>query len=171
MLNAVKNNLWSQFGASIDMLRNAITLCPEDTLAANKKIFYQAYHVLVFLDYYLTLPPDGFASPLPFTIASPGDILDKEAIDDIVPMRIYTKTELLEYCQACREKCRRIIEALTEETLMEPWIEEGGDRVYPMFELLLYNMRHVQHHAAQLNMLLRQTIHNAPGWVSRAKEC
>jgi uncharacterized damage-inducible protein DinB len=34
-------------------------------------------------------------------------------------------------------------------------------------ELLLYNMRHVQHHAAQLNMLLRQTTNSAPRWVSK----
>ena len=35
-------------------------------------------------------------------------------------------------------------------------------------ELLLYNMRHVQHHAAQLHLILRQTIDSAPGWVSKA---
>lgn len=34
-------------------------------------------------------------------------------------------------------------------------------------ELLLYNMRHVQHHAAQLNMLLRQATDSAPRWVSK----
>jgi uncharacterized damage-inducible protein DinB len=35
-------------------------------------------------------------------------------------------------------------------------------------ELLLYNMRHVQHHAAQLNMLLRRRTNSAPPrWVSK----
>ena len=34
-------------------------------------------------------------------------------------------------------------------------------------ELLLYNMRHVQHHAAQLNMRLRQETNSAPRWVSK----
>ena len=34
-------------------------------------------------------------------------------------------------------------------------------------ELLLYNMRHVQHHTAQLNMILRQEIDSAPGWVKQ----
>ncbi len=33
-------------------------------------------------------------------------------------------------------------------------------------ETLLYNMRHVQHHAAQLNMLL-QNIDSAPRWVKK----
>src|SRR5947209_15151636 len=39
-------------------------------------------------------------------------------------------------------------------------------------EMLLYNMRHVQHHAAQLNLLLRQNIDSArpasSGHISRA---
>jgi len=30
-------------------------------------------------------------------------------------------------------------------------------------------MRHVQHHAAQLNLILRQQIDSAPGWVAKAK--
>ena len=39
-----------------------------------------------------------------------------------------------------------------------------------MLEVLLYNMRHVQHHVAQLNLLLRQSINDAPNWVSLAKD-
>jgi uncharacterized damage-inducible protein DinB len=37
-------------------------------------------------------------------------------------------------------------------------------------ELLLYNMRHVQHHTAQLNLMLRQETGSAPRWVKWAKE-
>jgi uncharacterized damage-inducible protein DinB len=37
-------------------------------------------------------------------------------------------------------------------------------------ELYLYNMRHVQHHTAQLNLILRQrTSMASPRWVSKAK--
>jgi hypothetical protein len=36
-------------------------------------------------------------------------------------------------------------------------------------ELLLYNMRHVQHHVAQLNLLLRQTVDSAPAWVAKTR--
>jgi uncharacterized damage-inducible protein DinB len=39
---------------------------------------------------------------------------------------------------------------------------------YAVLEILIYNMRHVQHHAAQLNLLLRQRVDNTPGWVPRA---
>jgi hypothetical protein len=30
-------------------------------------------------------------------------------------------------------------------------------------------MRHVQHHMAQLNLILRQVIDSAPNWVGRTK--
>jgi len=36
-------------------------------------------------------------------------------------------------------------------------------------ELLLDNMRHVQHHAAQLNLVLRQKTGSAPKWVTASR--
>jgi len=169
MINALKEALWKQFGASIDMLKNAITLCPEEYWNANRKFFYMAYHCLVFLDYYLTIPAGHFSSPLPFTITAAGDI-PADAIDDVVPDRIYSKKELLDYLQASREKCRKMIAGLTAENITQRWIELDGNMNYAFLELLLVNMRHVQHHAAQLNLLLRQGINDAPDWVSRAED-
>lgn len=49
------------------------------------------------------------------------------------------------------------------------WKNVSGSMDYPVLGILLYNMRHVQHHAAQLNLLLRQNIHDAPSWVRHAK--
>jgi len=166
MINALKENLWKQFGASIDMLKNAIILWPEEQWNTDKKCFYMAYHCLVFLDYYLTIPaPKDFSSPLPFTIGE-----SDEAVDDVVPDRVYGKEELLDYLQSSREKCHKLIAGLTGEKLKERWIEESGTMNYSVLEILLYNMRHVQHHAAQLNLLLRQGINNAPDWVSQAED-
>lgn len=169
MIGILKDHLWKQFGASIDMLRNAIEQWPEEHWHTDKKFFYIAYHCLVFLDYYLTFPPDGFTSPLPFTL-SEADAIPEEALDDVVPDRIYSKKELLDYLQFSREKCRRLIESLTPEKLNDRWIENPGRMNYGILEILLYNMRHVQHHAAQLNMLLRKKINSAPAWIGRAKD-
>jgi hypothetical protein len=36
-------------------------------------------------------------------------------------------------------------------------------------ESLLYNTRHVQHHAAQLNLILSQQTGSAPRWVAKAR--
>ena len=168
MIDLLKESLWKQFGASIDMLKNAVALWPEERWNSDKKFFYNAYHCLVFLDYYLTNPPKDFTAALPFTNVEPGEI-PADAIDDVLPNRIYSKQELLDYVNFNREKCSAAISGLTEEKLNERWIEEGSMN-YAFIELLFYNMRHVQHHAAQLNMMLRQTINRAPGWVARVGE-
>lgn len=179
MLNILKQSLWKHFGASIDMLANALEMWPEGEWNTNKGFFYNAYHCAVFLDYYLTIPPRDFSSQLPFTLTEPEHI-PGEAIDDVIPDRIYNRKELLDYIQLSREKCRRLIAGLTEEKLNERWINgpgnmnlelSGRDALhYSVLDILLYNMRHVQHHAAQLNLLLRQTINNSPGYVSMAGE-
>jgi hypothetical protein len=170
MMTAVKESLWKQFGGSMDMLKNAIAMWPEQQWFTNKKFFYIAYHSLVFLDYYLTIPPpQNFSSPLPFTETEP-EQAPADAVDDVIPDRIYSKKELLDYLEASREKCHNLIAELTERKLQERWIEVAGNKNYSIFELLLYNMRHVQHHAAQLNLLLRQGINDAPRWVRHATD-
>lgn len=130
------------------------------------------YHILVFLDYFATIPPAHFSPKLPFTFADPGN-LPENAIDDLVPNSFYSKTELLDYLESSREKCRDLIAGLTEEKIKsERFVEdfESDAMDYSILEILLYNMRHVQHHAAQLNLLLRQELNDAPKWVFRAKE-
>ncbi len=160
MKNQLNESLWTQFGASIDMLENAIKACPAEHWETDTKFWYNAYHTLFFLDYYLTMEPKIFSPPPPFTLSEFGDEM---------PEKVYSKSELLGYLQYCRIKCYQLIADLTEDKLNARWINASGSMNYPVFELLLYNMRHVQHHAAQLNLLLRQGIDDAPGWVSRAK--
>lgn len=179
MLTTLKQTFWKNFAASIDMLTNAISLCPDELWHSNRKFYYMAYHCAVFLDYYLTIPPKSFLPPLPYTLTD-ADHIPKDAIDDVVPNSIFSKKELLDYLQLSREKCRTVIAGLTEEKLNEKWIDNSGNMNldlaasitmnYSVLEILFYNMRHVQHHAAQLNLLLRQSIDQAPDWVSHAKD-
>ncbi|WP_336518222.1 DinB family protein [Pollutibacter soli] len=179
MINFFKESLWRQFGASIDMLNNALLQCPDDYLHSKKKFFYAAYHTIVFLDYYLSIPPKDFSSPLPYTLKSPGEI-PADAIDDVVPDRLYSKAELIKYLRHSRDKCKSVIASLTEDDLKRNWIAgegkmdlnlSGRDALsYPVMEILLYNLRHVQHHTAQMNMMLRQDTGNAPDYVSHAAD-
>lgn len=161
MDNSINKNIWSQFGASIDMLENAIMLYPPEHWNTDTKFWYNAYHCLFFLDYYLTMDPKIFSPPAPFTISE---------FEDAMPERVYTKPELLSYLQYNREKCYKLILGLTEDSLQARWINVSGSMNYSILEILLYNMRHVQHHAAQLNLLLRQSINDAPDWVSRVRQ-
>lgn len=156
-----KESLWKQFGASIDMLENAISLCTDELWNDDKKFWYSSYHCLFWMDYYLTLEPNSFAPPAPFTLSE----FDP---DGALPNRVYSKSELHAYLQHGRQKCHNLIASMTDEVANRRWINEYKD--YSVFEITLYNMRHVQHHAAQLNLLLRQGINNAPNWVGQTKE-
>jgi hypothetical protein len=159
----MKRIVWSQFGAAIDMLENAIRLAPPNVWGDGSKpmeFWYVAYHTIFFLDYYLSDTSEGFAPPAPFSLSE----LDPEGV---APDRVYSKEELLGYLGHGRDKCRRTLAALTDEAAAAPCRFERRDM--SVMELHLYNMRHVQHHAAQLNLLLRQTIDSAPGWVGKAR--
>ena len=155
-ISILKTILWQQFGAAIDMLKNAITACPEKLWDNNSKFWYTSYHTLFFLDYYLCETPDNFTPPAPFTMSE---------FEGTMPERNYTQQELLTYLSFCQQKCHDKIADLTEENATERWINSKRD--YSMIEILLYNMRHVQHHTAQLNLVLRQNDTTAPDWVSR----
>lgn len=164
VLTLFKESLWQQFGASIDMLRNAIVMWPEEKWEQPRKFFDMAYHTLFFLDYYLTIPPETFAPPLSYTLLKE---VPEDRIDDIFPERIFSKQEMLDFLDACRKKCKSVIDSITEENVQARWVEPDSPRNYLMIELLMYNMRHVQHHAAQMNIMLRNEINSAPLWVSR----
>ena len=159
-----KEIVWRQFGAAIEMLENGINECPEDLWSdrsRNPEFWYVAYHTLFWLDYYLTADVEGFSPPSPFKLEE----LDPAGV---LPERVYTKDELLAYLEHSRRKCGTTIEALTNERADSRF--KLGRLDLTIAELLVYTMRHVQHHAAQLNLLLRQTIDSAPGWVKQAKD-
>ncbi|SMC71014.1 DinB family protein [Moheibacter sediminis] len=158
---SIKESIWSQFGASLDMLENAITMCPDENWDTEIRFWYDCYHCIFWTDYYLTTEPSKFTPPPPFTF-SEFDPTGK------LPDRTYTKTEVLSYLEHCRKKANLIISELTSEKLNQRWINEYKN--YSQFEILIYNIRHIQHHSAQLNLLLRQTINNAPNWVGQAKK-
>jgi uncharacterized damage-inducible protein DinB len=158
---ALKTIIWQQFGAAIDMLENAIDLCPETLWGDRSKqpeFWYVAFHTLFYIDLYLSESDKGFTPPEPFTL----DEMDERGL---LPERVYTREELKKYLEHGREKCRTTIAAMTPERAARRcgfgWLD------ITVAESLLYNMRHVQHHAGQLNALLRQNIDSAPHWVRK----
>lgn len=166
--------LWRQFEASIAMLREALSDCPEglwekrlwedqpDQWVASgfSTFWYLGYHTLFWLDLYLTGTEEGFAPPAPF------DLVEMQS-GEVLP-RTYTREELLQYLEYCRQKCRETIDALSPEQAYRlcrfPWGE------LPFAELLLYTLRHVQEHGAQLRMFLGQQAGKSTAWVSQKKE-
>ena len=160
----IKNIICQQFGAAIDSLEKAIDHCPDNHWTDNTKfhqIWYMAFHTIFWLDYYLTPPSLHFTPPQPYTMSE----MDPSGI---IPDPAYTKEQLQTYLAQTRKKCHDTIMNLTEELANEVCSTSRADLSFQ--EMLLYNMRHVQHHTAQINLLLRQKIDSAPGWTFRAKE-
>lgn len=160
-----RTSLWQQYGAAIDMLEDAITLCPDPLWTAvlwndtddvrYGQFWFVAYHTLFWLDLFLTGADEGFAPPSPF-------------IRGALPEQPYTKEQILAYLRSCRSKCQSTIEALTEERAQQRCLFEW---MQPSFlELQLYSMRHVQEHAAQLSLVLGQ--HDVTGfdWIASARD-
>lgn len=59
------------------------------------------------------------------------------------------------------------MKSLTTEKSNQRWVYETMD--FGMGELLLQNIRHVQHPADQLKLILREVTHSAPSWVRKIK--
>src|SRR5258708_14274639 len=84
----------------------------------------------------------------------------------------YTRDELHAYLVHLRQKCQTTITELSDEKAHQQ-VDYTWTRGKPTsyFELLLYTMRHVQEHAAQLSLFLGQHAipDEALDWVARAK--
>lgn len=175
----LKDALWRQFGAAINMLENALLACPaalwnarlwgdhsDDPSPTEYAAFWSiTHHTLFWLDLYLTGSQEAFAPPTPFT-------QDEYGPSCILPEQPYTREELHAYLVRLRQKCRATIAGLPDEQARQqiafPW---RWWKPMSFFELLLYTMRHVQEHAAQLSLFLGQ--HGIPDeavdWVAWAK--
>ena len=167
-----RSAVWRQFGAAIDMLDDALRDCPDELWTTElwpepgvpgfSAFWYLAFHTLFWLDCCVSGRPDAFAPPEPFGV---------EEFDPAgkLPPRVYTRAELRDYLAYCRRKTRETIAAASDEQL-ERSSRTGGRTALPFGELLVYTMRHVQEHTAQLNMLLGQRSRQVAGWVPVAKD-
>ncbi len=157
--------VWSQYGAALDTLHDAIELCPDHLWTAvlwqdpddvrYGQFWFVAYHTIFWSDLFLTGSSEGFAPPPPFVRGK-------------LPVQPYTKEQVLVYLGECRQRCRATLESLTDERAQQRCVFEWMEPTF--LELQLYAMRHVQEHAAQLSLLLGQ--HDVAGldWVASARE-
>lgn len=152
----LKTSIWRQFGATIDYLERAIRHCPDtlwrhsmwptgDKPSEFSQVWYVAYHALFWLDLYLTGTEDGYLPPAPFTLIEQWD-------DGPLPERVYNKEELLGFLAESRQRCYDTIAALNDELAQRPCEFSWGTTSF--VELLIYNLRHVQEHTAQINLTL-----------------
>jgi hypothetical protein len=150
MLRAV---LKSQYHASLAMLREAIERCPpEEWLSTNhKNAFWQvSYHALFFAHLYLQRNEAAFR--LWEQHRGEGDGIQGEP---------YTQAQVLEYWEFCDRMIDDAVDVLDLDST------ESGFSWYRMSKLehQFVNIRHIQHHAAQLIDRVRSAADVGIRWV------
>ena len=161
-----KETLTSQYGAAMDMMENAIRACPAEhwddaSVPVAQRFWYLAFHTLWWHDHYLAGGQAAHVPPAPFT----NDEMDPAGV---YPASAYSPETLLAFLQRGRERYRARLAKLTEAEAAGPCGYERKETMGAL-ELFLYNLRHLQHHTAQLNLLLRQRTDSAPRWVGRGR--
>jgi hypothetical protein len=164
----VRAILKSQYRAALAMLREAIEECPEELWYSEEPAnsFWQvAYHALYFTHLYLQPTPEAFrpwaghqsAVQHEDGIAGPAD---PESRLPLVP-RPYSRGDVLDYWKFCEDMVEGAVDALDLES------PESGFYWYPVpkLEHQLVNLRHLQHHTAQLADRLRAHSGFGVRWV------
>lgn len=162
-LTPIRKALKSQYLAAIQTLQKTIEDCPEglwtDT-QFNNPYWQVAYHALYYTHLYLEQDLEDFQA---WEKHREGY---EKFTGDRSDIRPYTRPELIEYCAFCREKAERDVETLDLDR------EDSGFYWYqmPKLEHQIVNIRHLQHHAAQLADRLRNSWGLGTPWVRGAAE-
>jgi hypothetical protein len=160
--------LRSQYHAALAMLRESIERCPEELWYSDTRAnsFWQiAYHTLFFAHMYLHpteadfRPWEGHQSRVqhPDGIAGPAD---PDSSLPLVP-NPYSQQEVLAYWSVCARMVDPAVEALDLQS------GDSGFSWYRVSKLehQIVNIRHIQHHAAQLADRLRSSADVGIRWI------
>jgi hypothetical protein len=165
MLETMRTLLLNQFEAALSTLSHCIDRCPDASWngpVANYAFCQAAFHALFYADYYLGRGPASFRDQR-FHLDNPRVFRDYEEFEDHAPRNLYDRESLRRYVRHCRDKAAQAIAVETAESLAGP---SGFERLpFSRAELYVYNLRHVQHHAAQLILRLRLDVKLDVPWA------
>jgi len=150
----LKTALKSQYHAALAMLRESIERCPDALWYSHTptNAFWQvAYHTLFFTHLYLQRDEAAFQR-----------WAQHRDHDDGIEGDPYTQSQVLEYWSFCDRIVDDAVDALDLDSA------ESGFSWYRMSKLehQLVNLRHIQHHGAQLADRLRSAADIGIRWVS-----
>jgi hypothetical protein len=154
MTDTLRQLLANQYEAALRTLDVCIKRCPDSSWhapVANLKFCQAVFHTLFFADVYLGHDEDAVRRQ-PFHGEHASFFADYEELEDRPQRNVYEKPFIVKYLAHCRDKAREVIRSETAESLGAP---AGFGRKFARAELHVYNIRHIQHHAAQLGLRLR----------------
>jgi hypothetical protein len=169
MIDTIKTLILHQMTASLDTLNYGIESCPDSEWQEphrDSPFSQVVFHTLFYTDFYLGRDTVPFKEQ-PFHVSHKEVFKDYEEMEDKIPQNLYEKPFCLDYLAHCISKLKASVEAETEESLSG---ESGIDfRKCSRAELYVYNMRHIQHHAAQLGLRIQMVTGKEMPWFSGAK--
>jgi len=175
MLDLLKTILINQYGASLATLNECVERCPDaawESKVANLEFSQVVFHTLIYADFYLGDGDRESFQRQPFHVDNPGRFGDYEEFEDRPPVTLYDRPFIRLYLDHCHVKAGEVVAAETAASLSArspfSWLD------FSRAETHLYNIRHIQHHAAQLILRLRRDFgQNMPwfrsGWPAAAR--
>lgn len=138
----------NQYMAALEMVKEAIIYCPPsgwDDPQSAKKFWHVAYHTLFYTHLYLQASINSFSAwpkhrPEYNNLDAPSS-----TPQEIPALEAYSKEEILEYLEFCQKQVTEQIHGMDLEA-------DSGFHWLPFnkMELQIYNIRHLQNHAAEL---------------------
>jgi len=165
MLDIIKQLLASQYEAALCTLGICVEKCPENLWTGkvgNLGFCQVVFHTLFYDDMYLGRNVKSFKAQ-PFHQENPDIFRDYEEMEDRAQVQMYDRESIRKYLRYCRTKAGETIASETEQSLRGPSGFEW--RKCSRAELHVYNIRHIQHHAAQLSLRLRLDAKLEIPWV------
>ena len=166
MFEVTKQAIASQFEAAFLTLQKGIDQCPDESWhqpVANNPFSQTVFHALFFGDLYLgetieSMKEQGFHLDHADVFAGYEELNHHEE-----SVKTYPRSFIQSYLDFCRSKAKAEIAAETEASLNaqvnSPW------HTFSRLEMHIYNIRHLQHHAAQLILRLRINHNPEIDWV------
>ncbi len=157
MHDTIKQLLANQYEAALCALSFPVNECPTDQWhqpVANHKFCQAAFHALINTDMFLNGRIETQKAQ-PFHVENADIFRDYEEFEDRIPVLTYEMEFITQYLAHCRAKAAQTIADETAESLVAdaPFAHLPFSRT----EMHLHTIRHLQHHAAQLSLKLRQT--------------
>lgn len=165
---ALQAILKSQYHAALAMLGESIERCPESLWYSSEtaNAFWQiAYHALFYTHLYLQ---PNLAAFRPWEhhqseVQHPGGLAGPPDPNSTLPLipNPYSKAQVLAYWKVCDDLVDAAVDALDLQS------EDSGFSWYPIpkLEHQIVNIRHIQHHSAQLVDRIRNSTGTSIRWA------
>jgi hypothetical protein len=157
--------IFSQYQASLEMLRQSVIKCPDslwNDSADRNRFWHIAYHALFYTHLYAQEKLEKFNA---WTQHRPHyeqlGLYPNKEIGKPQTLEPYTKDEILAYLEFCAQEISGKLAVIDLESSASgfSWLSFGK------LELQIYNIRHLQHHTAELMERLGERSKIDINWV------